>query len=72
MQEQLPREVFTAFMDERPGADFDMGIARMQRSGIRGWRGTELPELCYASSGLCCLSLPKVGSESGRMHQRET
>jgi hypothetical protein len=39
-------------------------VARMQRSGIREWRSSELPGLRYAPSGLRSLELPKeVGSD---------
>ena len=33
--------------------------ARMQPSGIREWRSSELPGLRYAPSGLRCLDSPK-------------
>ncbi len=33
-------------------------VARMQRSGIRDWRDSELPGLRYAPSGLRCLGPP--------------
>ncbi|WP_341327577.1 hypothetical protein [Methylotuvimicrobium sp. KM2] len=39
-------------------------VARMQRSGIREWRGSELPGLRYAPSGLRCFDSPEeVGSD---------
>lgn len=33
-------------------------VARMQRSGIRDWRDSELPGLRYAPFGLRCLGPP--------------
>ena len=44
-------------------------VARMQHSGIRGWRGAELPGLRYAPSGLRCFGSPEFGS--GRINQWE-
>ena len=61
---------FMCFMVKLPNSGLKY-VACMQRSGIRDWRGSELPGLRYAPSGLSCLGAPKAGSGSGRIHQRE-
>ncbi|WP_341326817.1 hypothetical protein [Methylotuvimicrobium sp. KM2] len=42
-------------------------VARMQRSGIREWRGSELPGLRYAPSGLRCFDPPTLMSVTQSM-----